>query len=227
MFRSVSVPRTRSRRPGPLAAGLLLLLALAGAPPAHANLNITTPITVGNGETLIIADGDSVNTGSNGFDPAVTVNSGGTLKVTGGSVLGNVGVLVAGGAVVISGGSISGDNFMKITGGTVTISGGSFSSGHEGVYVDGGTLTISGGSFSSGAQGNPAVVANGGTANIFGCGLQFDPFVGLTGTLQDGTPIAVPTSRLTDSNLHNLTFTFAHCPPAGTTALATCTASGV
>jgi hypothetical protein len=227
MFRSVSIPSARSRLPGPLAAGLLLLLALAGAPPAHAmsgaiNTAYTGdyPITVGSNETLTVANGGSLNTGALSV-PAIEVQAGGTLTVTGGSVIGSVGVRVAGGAVAISGGAIGGDNFMEIASGAVTISGGSFSSQHEGVYVDGGTLTISGGSFSSGAEGNSTVLANGGTVNIFGCGLQLDPFGELTGTLQDGTPIDVPTGGLTDSDL------ISTCPTAyGVNALFAQSGSG-
>src|SRR2546421_3438036 len=93
MLRSVSVPRARSRRPGPLAAGLLLLLALAGGRPACAmggKIDYTYtgsfPIEVGNGETLTIADYGSVN--STTTSTAIVVDQGGTLNVTGGSVHG-------------------------------------------------------------------------------------------------------------------------------------------
>src|SRR4051812_24781396 len=86
MPRSIFAPRIRSRRPGPLAAGLLLLLALAGAPPAHAGFNATTPIIVRDGGTLTIAAGDSVDTSGNDAFSAIMVNSGGTLIMTGGSV---------------------------------------------------------------------------------------------------------------------------------------------
>src|SRR4051794_27587939 len=97
MFRSISVPSALSRRPGPLAAGLLLLLALAGAPPAHASLNTRQPITVGSGGTytsLTLGPGDSVDTSTTTTSAgspilaAITVTDGGTLNITGGSVNG-------------------------------------------------------------------------------------------------------------------------------------------
>src|SRR4051794_3715377 len=62
MLRRISVPSALSRHPRPLAAGLLLLLALAGAPPAHASLNTKQPITVASGQTLTLTNGDSVDT---------------------------------------------------------------------------------------------------------------------------------------------------------------------
>src|SRR5947209_5236576 len=136
MLRSVSVSHALSRRSGPLAAGVLLLLALAGPRPAYASLNTTSPITLGPTDTLTLAGGDSVDTRAV-IAPAITVN-GGTLNITGGSVLGNASatatIVVNSGTVTISGGSVGGALPMSVSGGTVAISGGSVS-GDLALYI--------------------------------------------------------------------------------------------
>jgi hypothetical protein len=167
MLRSVSLSHARSRRPGPLAAGLLLLLALAGAPPAHAmsgkidySYTGSFPITVGDGETLTIADQGSVNSTA---PRAIVVNQGGMLNVTGGSVHGPSAAIETNGTVVITGGSISGITGVYMSSGTVTMSAGSLSGTDTALTMGGsGTATISGGTFSG------AVFVAGGSATITG-----------------------------------------------------------
>jgi hypothetical protein len=183
MLRSVSVPSTLSRRPGPLAAGLLLLLALAGGRPACAMSGTINsaytgdyPIVVGDGETLNIADGAQI---SGGFGVPAVKALGGTLNITGGSISGYVGVEAVDGTVNITGGSISG--------------------APGGVDVEGGMVNISGGSISGGPYGVGRIA---GTLIISGClRLQNNT---LKGTLADGHSINTLTFGLTTGNLQNL-----------------------
>jgi hypothetical protein len=234
MLRSVSVSRTRSRRPGPLAAGLLLLLALAGAPPAHATSGTidspwtgSVPIRVFSGETLTITANGSVS--ASGRDAIQVI--GGTVNVSGGSVSasGSGNAILAGfgsgGTVIISGGSISAtsgslNGAVSIAGGTARISGGSIDGtvfAQQGATIDitGGTIN---GSVTAGFQG---------TINVYGCNLALSGGM-LTGTLEDSTAISAPASTgLAGRIVLHSGPTFSNCPPAGTTAIATCTAGGV
>jgi hypothetical protein len=184
MLRSISVPRAASWfRPGPLAAGLLLLLAWSSAAPASAESG-----TISGSRTS-----------------TVYVDPGDTLYITAGAqISADPGVVVFGGTLIISGGTISGTTQgMSISGGTVTISGGMIS-GQEGVVVHSGTVSISGGTISGTTLGVDAYVT---TVSVYGCGLQLSNInsdaVGLlTGTLQDGMTIDTY-ARLSPSGLIN------------------------
>jgi hypothetical protein len=183
MLRSISVLRILSRRPGPLAAGLLLLLAWSSAAPASAESGTISGTRVG----------------------PVYVTTGDTLYITAGAqISGEIGVVVFDGTLIISGGSIAGNTEgVSISGGTVTISGGTIS-GPYGVVVHSGTVSISGGTISGTTLGVDAYVT---TLSVYGCGLQLSNInadaVGLlTGTLQDGTAINTY-ARLSPSGLIN------------------------
>lgn len=198
MFRLASIPSTLSRRSGLLAAGLLLLLAPGAAPAPAATMVISSPITgplvIGPGDKVNIVTGGSVTLSDRGT--AVIVN-GGTLNVTDGLISSNgSGVQVMSGTVKISGGSIVGGkgDDVRVFGGTVSISGGSFYA-DEGVGVVGfgGAASISGGTIYG---------VYGGTVSVYGCGLALSDGY-LTGTLRDGTLINTPTSGLTEANLIN------------------------
>jgi hypothetical protein len=129
MFRLVFAPSILSRRPGLLAAGLLLPLALGAAPARAATLVISSPVTgpltIGPGDKVTLVDGGSVTAS----DTAIVLN-GGTLNVSGGSITtGNIGVLVLSGTLKISGGSISAPAGLIVRGGTAHFSAGSVSIG--------------------------------------------------------------------------------------------------
>src|SRR5207249_1031391 len=111
------------------------------------------------------------------------------------------GVYVLGGTVSVSGGvQIVGNTGVLVNGGTASIAGGSIRGGPgAAVLVWSGAASISGGSFSWGYSG---VIADNGGVDVFGCNLVMDGNK-ITGTLEDGTSIDLPTSGLTADNLHN------------------------
>jgi hypothetical protein len=166
-----SAPTPSRRSFGLALGGLILLLGLGAAAPARAtttiiNTAVAGPIAVNSGDEVDIVAGGSVTVGDAVGTPAVTVNAGGTLNISGGSVTAGanaVGVFL---------------NRLFLDGGTLNISGGTISSGNVGVVVDAGAVSITGGSVTglgdgiqvgfSSSPGSPTVSISGGsvTGNI-------------------------------------------------------------
>src|SRR5262249_20170754 len=123
----------------------------------------------------------------------------GTVGSAGGNVLGDHGGSASSSTVTVSGGTISGGSLgLIVTGSRATISGGRISANWA-LEARTSTASITGGSIRG------TLVASGGSAvSLSGGGLQLSSTGFLTGTLQDGTPIATQTAGLWPGNLDNV-----------------------